>query len=316
MRTFLLRRLLMIVPVILLVSIIAFGLVMILPGDAALAMLGDQGANDPVRYEAARRELGLDQPIPIQYLNWLGRTLQGDFGTSIRTKESVSGAILTRLEPTIQLGLVALVIALVIAIPTAIISALHPGSWIDAAGTTLAVAGMAIPGFWLGIMLIYLFAVWLRWLPPSGFVPLGEDPVESMRRMILPALVVATWITVPIMRQLRSSLIEVMENDYVRTARGKGLRENRVVTTHAMRNALIPVLTVIGGIVGRIYAGTVIAETIFSIPGIGRLATDSLVYRDFPVIQGIVLVAAISVLVANLLTDVLYAYVDPRIRYT
>lgn len=316
MGKYLARRILLMIPVVLLVSVIAFSLVMVLPGDPALALLGEQVAKDSLRYEAYRRELGLDQPLPIQYLSWLSRTLQGDLGTSIRTREDVAAAIQSRLEPTVELGLVALFIALTIAVPTAILSAMRPGSWIDVAGTTLAVGGMAIPGFWLGIMLIYVFAVWLRWLPPSGFVSIGEDPGENLRRMILPGITVATWLTVPIMRQLRASLIEVLQNDYITTARAKGLTEKRVLNVHALRNALIPVLTILGGIVGHMYAGTVIAETIFSIPGVGRLATDSLVFRDFPVIQGIVLFAAISVLMANLLTDILYAYVDPRIRYT
>jgi peptide/nickel transport system permease protein len=174
---------------------------------------------------------------------------------------------------------------------------------------------MAIPGFWLGILLIYFFAVWLRWLPPSGYVPLTQDPVANLQRMILPGITVATWITVPILRQLRATLIEVLQSDYIRAARAKGVPHRRVVTKHALRNALIPVLTVLGGIVGHLYSGTVIGETIFSIPGTGRLVADSIVFRDFPVTQGIVLLAAISVLLANLATDLLYAWVDPRIRY-
>ena len=314
MRWYVARRLLLLMPIALFVSAIAFSLVMLLPGDPALALLGDQVARDPARYEAYRRELGLDQPLPIQYARWLGRTLRGDLGTSIRTQEPVLVAIRTRLEPTVQLGVAALVIALAVAIPTAILSALRPGSWIDAIGTLGAVGSMAIPGFWLGIMLIYLFAVWLRWLPPSGFVPLDENPAEGLRRLILPGITVASWITVPILRQLRASLIEVLENEYITVARAKGLGEGRVVGVHALRNALIPVLTVLGGVVGHLYAGTVIGETIFSIPGVGRLAADSIAFRDFPVTQGVVLLASASVLLTNLGTDVIYAYVDPRIR--
>jgi peptide/nickel transport system permease protein len=177
------------------------------------------------------------------------------------------------------------------------------------------VGGMAIPGFWLGIILIYVFAVWHHWLPPSGYVPLTENLQESLRRMILPGMTVASWLTVPLMRQLRASLIEVLQNDYIRTARSKGLSERRVLTGHAFRNALIPVLTVLGGIVGHLYAGTVIGETIFSIPGLGKLVVDSISFRDFPVTQGVVLLAAASVLLATLVTDILYAYVDPRVRY-
>lgn len=311
---YLLRRLLLMIPVVLLVSVIAFGLVMVLPGDAALALLGDQAARDPVRYEAFRRELGLDAPVPVQYVRWLGRTLTGDLGVSVRTREPVLRTIQARLGPTAQLGAVALLLALVVAVPIAFLSAWRPGSWLDVAGTLLAVGGMAIPGFWLGIMLIYVFAVWLRWLPPSGYVPFGDNPAESLRHLILPGVTVATWITVPILRQLRAALIDALRDDYVRTARAKGLAERRVLADHALRNALIPVLTVLGGIVGHLYAGTVIGETIFSIPGVGRLAADSILFRDFPVTQGVVLLASVSVLLTSLLTDVLYGYIDPRIR--
>lgn len=314
MSRYIARRLLLMVPVAWLVSIIAFAMVMLLPGDPALALLGEQAARDPGRYEAFRRELGLDEPLPIQYARWLGRTLIGDFGVSVRTREPVINAIQTRLEPTITLGIVALTIALLVAIPIAVVSALRPGSWVDAAGSLFAVGGMAIPGFWLGIMLIYLFAVWLRWLPPSGYVSFTTDPLGCLRHLALPGITVASWITVPIMRQLRAGLIEALQNDYVRTARAKGLTERRVTLDHALRNALIPVLTVLGGIIGHLYAGTVIGETIFSIPGVGRLAADSILFRDFPVTQGVVLLAAASVLITSLITDLLYAAVDPRIR--
>ena len=205
---------------------------------------------------------------------------------------------------------------LAVAVPTAVYSAMRPGSWMDWAGTTIAVCGMAIPGFWLGIILIYVFAVWHHWLPPSGYIPVTENPQESLRRLILPGLTVASWLTVPLMRQLRASLIEVLQNDYIRTARSKGLADGQVLGAHALRNALIPVLTVLGGMVGHLYAGTVIGETIFSIPGLGKLVVDSISFRDFPVTQGVVLLAAGSVLLATLITDVLYALVDPRVRYS
>lgn len=309
------RRLVLMGPVMFLVTVIAFGLVMILPGDPALALLGDQVARDPAKYAAYRHELGLDRPLAEQYVRWLGRTVQGDFGTSVRNLEPVRVAIRNRLGPTLLLGSVALLIALTVAVPAAIYSAIWPGSWVDWAATVIAVGGMAIPGFWLGIILIYVFAVWHHWLPPSGYVPLTENFPESLRRMILPGITVASWLTVPLMRQLRASLIEVLQNDYIRTARSKGLSERRVLTEHALRNALIPVLTVLGGIVGHLYAGTVIGETIFSIPGLGKLVVDSISFRDFPVTQGVVLLAAASVLFATLTTDILYAYVDPRVRY-
>jgi peptide/nickel transport system permease protein len=310
------RRIVLMGPVVFLVTVIAFALVMILPGDPALAILGDQVARDPVRYAVYRHELGLDKPLADQYLRWLGRTVRGDLGTSIRDLEPVSAAIRDRLPPTLLLGSVALVVALAVAVPTAVYSAIRPGSWMDWAGTTIAVCGMAIPGFWLGIILIYVFAVWHHWLPPSGYIPVTENPQESLRRLILPGVTVASWLTVPLMRQLRASLIEVLQNDYIRTARSKGLGDRRVLGAHALRNALIPVLTVLGGMVGHLYAGTVIGETIFSIPGLGKLVVDSISFRDFPVTQGVVLLAAGSVLLATLVTDVLYAFVDPRVRYS
>lgn len=310
------RRLILLIPVVFLVTLIAFLLIMILPGDPALALMGDQMGHDPVQYAAFRQELGLDRPLPLQYVSWLGRALRGDLGTSIRNKEPVLTSIANRLGPTVELGIVSLLIALVVALPTAIFSALKPGSTIDAIGTLVAVGGMAVPGFWLGIILMYIFAVWLEVLPPSGYVPITEDPADSLRRMIMPGLTVASWITVGIMRQLRASLIEVMQSEYITVARAKGLVESAVVLKHALRNAFIPVLTVLGGTIGHLYAGTIIGETIFSIPGVGRLAADSVYFRDFPVTQGVVLLASLSVLLTNLATDILYAYVDPRIRYS
>jgi peptide/nickel transport system permease protein len=315
MSTFIARRIVLMGPVAFFVTVIAFGLVMVLPGDPALALLGDQAARDPAKYAAYRHELGLDKPLAEQYVRWLARTLQGDLGTSIRNLEPVGVAIRNRLGPTLVLGSIALLIALAVAVPGAVYSAMRPGSWMDWAGTAVAVGGMAIPGFWLGIILIYVFAVWHHWLPPSGYIPVTENLPESLRRLILPGMTVASWLTVPLMRQLRASLIDVLQNDYIRTARSKGLSEGRVLGRHAVRNALIPVLTVLGGIVGHLYAGTVIGETIFSIPGLGKLVVDSISFRDFPVTQGVVLLAAGSVLLATLVTDILYAYVDPRVRY-
>jgi peptide/nickel transport system permease protein len=315
MGKYIVRRLVLMAPVVFLVTVIAFALVMVLPGDPALALLGDQAARDPTRYAAYRHQLGLDRPLVDQYARWLGRVFIGDLGTSIRNLEPVSAAIRTRLGPTLLVGCVALVFALAVAVPTAIYSAVRPGSWMDWVGTVIAVGGMAIPGFWLGIILIYVCAVWHHWLPPSGYIPVTENAAASLERLILPGITVASWLTVPLLRQLRASLIAVLHDDYIRTARSKGLSENRVLGGHALRNALIPALTVLGGMVGHLYAGTVIGETIFSIPGLGKLVVDSISFRDFPVTQGVVLLAAVSVLLTTLATDILYAYVDPRVRY-
>jgi len=312
---FIIRRLLTMVPVLLLVSLVAFSIVQLLPGDPAMMMLGDQGARDVELYKAVRAELGLDKPIPIQYAEWLGRVLKGDFGTSVRSKQSVISDIATRLGPTIELSLLALCYALLIGIPVGVISAAKPNSWGDNAGSLFALAGVAMPNFWLGILLIYTFALLLRWLPPSGYTPFMQNPVQNLTLMLLPAVTLGTGIGAVLMRQVRSALLEVLQQEYITTARAKGLGERIVVMRHALMNSLIPVVTVIGLQIGRLLGGAVITETIFSVPGVGRLPADSIFLRDFPVVQGVVLVLAIGVLLSNFLTDLIYAQIDPRIRF-
>ena len=316
MRRFVIRRLLAMIPTILAVSMIAFSIMFLLPGDPALAILGEQRANDRQAYEALRKDLGLDRPIHIQYLDWVGKALHGHLGISVRNRQPVMEGILQRLPVTMMLTLCAMAIGLLVALPVGIISAVKPNSKLDVAGTLFAMSGVAIPDFWLGILLIFLLAVTLRWLPPSGFVSPLEDAGTSLKLMIMPAFTLSTGLAAVITRQTRSALIEVMQEDYIVTARAKGLHELLIVQRHALKNALIPVLTVIGLQTGRLFGGAAVVETIFSIPGVGRLAVDSISYRDFPMVQGVVLVLAIAVLIANLITDVLYAGIDPRIRFT
>ena len=316
MRAFLLRRMLTMIPVLVLVSLIAFGVTSLLPGDAALAILGESLAKDEKLYQSLRRELGLDLPVYAQYLRWGGRVLTGDLGVSIRSKQPVLEAILQRLPPTIQLTMMSLVLALVVALPIGLISAVRPNSWADIVGTVLALSGVAVPHFWLGILLMFFLAVWLGLLPPSGYARLLDDPLASLRLMIMPCMTLATGLAAVVTRQVRSALLEALQDDYIRTARSKGLEERAIVVRHALRNALIPVVTIIGMQTGRLFGGAVVVETIFSIPGIGRLAVDSIFYRDFPVLQGVVLLMAVAVLLINLATDILYGYIDPRIRYT
>lgn len=315
MSKYIVRRLINTIPVLVLVSMIAFSIILLLPGDTALAVLGEELAKNEELYQTLRHELGLDRPIHIQYLAWAGRVFRGDLGVSVRTKQPVTEAIIQRMAPTLQLTFMAMVLALIVALPAGIISAIRPNSRFDIAGTIFALSGVAIPNFWLGIMLIFIFAVWLRWLPPSGYVSPLDDLGQSLKLMIMPALALSTGLAAVIMRQIRAALIEVMQQDYVRTARAKGLRGRTVVTSHALKNALIPVVTVIGMQTARLFGGAVTVELIFSIPGMGRLAVDSIFYRDFPVVQGVVMVMGLAVLLANLMTDVLYAYLDPRIRY-
>jgi peptide/nickel transport system permease protein len=312
---YLARRLVYIVPLLFLVTLVTFSVALLLPGDPALAYIGEANMRDRVMYETMRKELGLDRPIPMQYAKWLGRVLRGDFGRSIRTREPALEGLLARFPVTLQLTAMAMAIALLIAVPVGIVSAVRPNSTADKAGTVLAMSGVAIPDFWLGIMLIYVFSVWLKVLPPSGYVPISQGLWPSFQSMLLPALALGMALAAVVMRQLRSALLEVLQQDYIRVARAKGLREALVVGRHALKNALIPVVTVIGLQMGRLFGGAVVVETIFALPGLGRLAADSIFFRDFPMLQGVVLILALAVMLANLLTDFLYALLDPRIRY-
>jgi peptide/nickel transport system permease protein len=315
LRDYILRRLAALVPVLFLVSVVTFTVNLLLPGDPALAYIGEANINDKVMYEAVRQELGLDEPIPVQYVKWLGRAVRGDFGRSIRTRESALEGLMARLPITLQLSVMAMVISLVIAIPLGILSAVRPNSKLDMASTVLAMTGVAIPDFWLAILLIYVFAVWLRLVPSSGYVPLDQGLWLNLQSMILPSIALGMVLSAVVMRQLRASLIEVLRQEYIVVARAKGLRERNVIGRHALKNALIPMVTVLGMQTGRLFGGAVLIETIFSLPGLGRLATDSILFRDYPMLLGVVLILSLSVMLASLVTDLLYAVLDPRIRY-
>ncbi len=302
------------VPVLLIVSMLAFGLLYVLPGDPAVAILGENAGNQQT-YLALRHDLGLDQPLYMQYLGWLGRVVQGDLGQSIRTHESVSTVLMARVPVSLYLGSAGLLVGLALGLSVAVISALRPGSRVDSVGTVVAMGGVAIPSFWQALLLVYVFAVLLRWVPPSGFTPFFVDPSLSLRMLILPAIVLGTHSAAVIMRQGRSALMEVLEQDYITTARSKGLADRSVVARHALKNAMIPIVTVIGLQIGSLVSGAAITETIFAIPGVGRAAVDAIFFRDYPVLQGAVLILTLAVLLANLATDVAYAYLDPRIKY-
>jgi peptide/nickel transport system permease protein len=314
MSAYILRRVVSMIPVLLIVSIIAFGLLYVLPGDPAVAILGDNAGNRQT-YLALRHDLGLDQPLHAQYLSWLGRVVQGDLGRSIRTNESVATVLMQRVPISMYLGAAGLIVGLALGLSVAIVSALRPGSRIDSLGTLLAMGGVAIPSFWQALLLVYIFAVLLHWVPPSGFTSPWVDPLLSAKMLVLPAIVLGTHSAAVIMRQGRSALMEVLEQDYVTTARAKGLGDRSVVGGHALKNAMIPIITVIGLQVGTLVSGAAITETVFAIPGVGRAAVDAIFFRDYPVLQGAVLILTLGVLIANLLTDVTYAYLDPRIRY-
>lgn len=308
------RRVLSMIPVLFIVSVISFGLLYVLPGDPAIAILGENAGNQDT-YRSLRRELGLDDPIWVQYYKWLGRLLQGDLGTSIRSGEPVTHLLWERAPVSLYIGVAGMFVSVLIGIPAAILSATRPGSRFDMSATVFGLAGVAIPSFWQALMFIYVFGVMLRWLPPSGYISPTEDLTLSLKMLIMPAIVLGTGSAAVIMRQARSALIEVLEQDYITVARAKGVIEKRVVAAHAMKNAMIPVLTVLGLQVGSLVSGAAITETVFAIPGVGRTAVDAIFFRDYPVLQGAVLMLTLTVMVVNLLTDLAYGYLDPRIRY-
>lgn len=315
MQAFLIRRLLLAIPVLFVVSLVVFILTNWLPGDAALARFGEEGI-DQQRYEALRAEMGLDRPAPVRYFQWVGDTLRGDFGNSTRNKQPVSELIATRFPVTLQLAVTSLIVALLISIPAGIISAMRPGSIVDRVVTVLAVAGVAMPSFWLAVLLILLFSLRLNWLPPSGWAYFTDSPLQAMKLLIMPSFVLGTASAASLMRHLRSSLGEELRQAYVTVAHAKGLANRRVVFRHALKNAMIPVITMIGLQIGHLLGGSVIVETMFGLPGLSRATVDAILSRDLPVLQATVLFAAVTVVVANLLTDVCYAWLNPRIRYS
>ena len=315
MTRYLMRRFLQVIPVLWLVTVISFAIILLVPGDAAIALLPEDALRDEELYQFYRRELGLDLPLPVQYLNWVGKVLQGDLGVSFRNQQPVLEGIAQRLGPTIELSLLSMLVSMGVGLPMGIISAIKPNSKIDAAGTVFVLAGVATPNFWLGIMLILVASVWLRWLPAGGYVPFIESPLANLKLMVMPAITLGTALAAITMRQTRSALLEVLQQEYITTARAKGLAALVVIIRHALKNAFIPVVTIIGLQMGRLFGGTVIVESVFGIPGIGRLAMDSIFGHDIPMVQGVMLLMAIAVLISNLVTDILYVYLDPRIRY-
>ncbi|MDR7522610.1 MAG: ABC transporter permease [Armatimonadota bacterium] len=312
MTRYIAHRLLLTIPVLFLVTVIVFTLVNLIPGDPALVMAGTEAGKEAV--EALRQQMGLDRPLAVRYGLWLGRLVRGDLGRSVRDRRPVLDVLLLKLPVTVELAVIALAVAWAIAIPAGILAAWRRHSAIDYAATTVALAGISIPNFWLGIMLIYLFAVNLRWLPPSGYIEPWLDPAGNIKRMILPATVLGTALAALVMRLLRSSLLEVMGTEYIRTAHAKGLAERFVLLRHALKNAMIPVVTVMGLQLGGLLGGAVITETIFAVPGVGRLAVESILTRDYPMVQGVVLFSAVAIVFVNFTVDVIYSLLDPRIR--
>jgi len=307
-----LRRLLATVPVLLLVTAGVFALLHLTPGDPVDAMMAESA--DASTKESLRRELGLDRPIAVQYAAWMGRLLRGDLGRSIRNGEPVLENVSRRIRPSLQLALLAMAIALTIAFPVAIASAVRHNTGVDRLGTTFALFGICMPNFLLALLLIFVFGVTLRWLPISGYLDPLEEGWSGLRSLILPAVTLGLALAAVITRTLRSSLLEALAEDYVRTARAKGLSEWAVIRGHVLKNALIPVVTVLGLQLGTLIGGAVITEYVFALPGIGRLVVDAVFARDYPLVQGVILLIALGFIVSNLLVDLLYGYIDPRIR--
>ncbi|MCX6029203.1 MAG: ABC transporter permease [Chloroflexi bacterium] len=333
MLSYVIKRVLGVIPVLLCVSMLVFGFLRMIPGDPALTMLGERAT--PENIARVREQLGLNKPLHEQYLIFLGNALRGDLGRSILRQEPVTQEVLRRFPATIELALAAMLIALIVGIPAGVISAVRRGSWFDAASMLVALTGVSMPIFWLGLMMIFFFSVVLHILPTGGrldagtsFMPItnlvlldtllrGNIPLffQALRHLALPALALATIPMAIIARMTRSAMLEVLNQDYIRTAHAKGLKGSTVVIRHALRNAWLPIITVIGLQVGRLLSGAILTETVFSWPGIGRWLVDAIYSRDYPIVQGVTLFIAIIFVGVNLSVDILYALVDPRIRF-
>jgi len=309
---YIVRRVVLIVPVLLIVGTITFFLIHLTPGDPAAVMLGPEAT--PEQVARLQTDLGLDEPLLVQYPRWIGNVVQLDLGRSIFLNRPVFDAIQERAVPTLQLSVYALFIAIAIGIPAGILAVLHRDSLLDRALLVLALSGTAVADFFLGMLLILLFAVVLNWLPSGGYVPLTVDPVGHMRAMLLPSLALGISIAGLPARLIRTAMLDVIQEDYIMVAVARGLSPWTVATRHVVRNALIPALTVFGYTLGDLLGGAVVVETVFNLPGMGQLVVNSISRRDFPVIQGVVMVIAVAYLVANLLVDILYVAIDPRVR--
>jgi peptide/nickel transport system permease protein len=306
------QRLAVLVPTLFIVSILIFGLQQLLPGDPAMALAGEE--HDPAAVAAIRAKYHLDRPLVVQYGIWIGNVLRGDFGESLRNKIPVSELLVSKLPVTAELAVCSMLIALVLGVPLGIVSAARKGRAIDLAANFVALSGLSVPHFWLGIMLILLFAVRLGWLPASGYVPPWENLRLNLTTILLPSFVLGTGVAGVMMRHTRSAMLETLSTDYVRTARAKSVSERMVVVKHALRNALIPVITLGAIEFGRLLSGAVLTEQIFAIPGFGKLLVDGVFNRDYAVVQGVVLVSATLFVLLNLLADILYFLANPRLR--
>lgn len=314
MQQYILRRLMLMVPTLIGVSLLVFGMIRLLPGDAVTMMMQDYGAYAK-DLEDLRAKLGLTRPFHEQYLSWLGGVVRGDFGTSLRNNTPVIDDLVQRLPVTFELGMLGLAVSLLISIPLGVYSAVKQDTVSDYIARSAAIAMLAIPGFWLGTLAITLPSIWWGWTPPLRYTQFAADPGKNLTQMFLPAIILGIGLSGTIMRLTRAQMLEVLRQDFIRTARSKGLGERAVIFLHALRNAIIPVVTILGLQLSVMVSGTVVLENIFVIPGMGRLLIEAISYRDFPVVQGVMLVFAVLIIASNLLVDIVYAWLDPRIRY-
>ena len=312
MLEFLLRRAFISAITLVLISVIVFAGVRAIPGDPARVLAGAEA--DEAGLDEIREKYGLNDSLLVQYFRWVGHALRGDLGVSIRTRQSVASTVAGKLPITIELSILSIVVALAIAIPAGVVAAVKRNTTWDVLMSGLSLGGVSVPNFWLGIMLILLVSVRLGWLPASGYVPPWEDLVDNLRRMLMPAFVLGTGLAAVLMRQTRNAMIEVLSADYIRTARAKGLAQRAVVVRHALRNSLIPVVTILGLQMGALMSGAVVTEQIFVVPGFGRLIVEAVFTRDYPLVQGVVLITASSYVLINLLVDISYSVLNPRIR--
>jgi peptide/nickel transport system permease protein len=313
---YILRRLLAMIPTLIGVSLLVFFSVRLIPGDIVLVLTGTrEGVTDEQR-EQLRENLGLDQPIPVQYLDWAGDVVRGDLGNSLKTQRSIAADIVDRLPVTIELAILAALVGLLIGIPAGVIAALRHGTRTELAAQGVALVGLSVPDFWLGTLFLLVGSRYFGWYPGSQYVSFLDDPVENLSMFVLPAIAVGISLSASLMRMTRSALLDVMGSGYIVTARAKGLREAIVLRRHVFRNALIPIVTVIGLQLGYLFGGVVIVETVFNLPGVGRYAVQAISERDYPVIQATVLMITLIVLLISLAVDILYAYIDPRITYS
>ena len=313
MGAYLTRRVLGLVPVLLFISVVTFLTTALVRGDAASVLLGSTAT--PERVAEVRKRFGLDQPLPVRYVKWLGQVLQGDLGHSILNRQSVTSLVGSALRVTLEQIVLAMLIAGVIALTVGIAAAVFRGTWVDRLLMSFALVGASVPTFWLGLVLIYVFSVRWKLLPPSGFVPFTQDPIANLRAMVLPSFALGIYLAGPLARFIRSGLIETLQAQFVTTARAKGLGESNVMRGHALKNALIPTVTFVGLQVGGLVSGAIVTEVVFSLPGTGSLALNGILNRDFPVVQGVVLVVACGYVLINIGVDIVYVLLDPRIKF-